>query len=172
MSDPLVGIVMGSDSDWDTMKKAAETLTELGVPCEVDVVSAHRTPDRAHEYAATAEERGLRVIIAGAGGAAHLAGVLAAFTPLPVIGCPMKTSSLGGQDSLYSIVQMPSGIPVATMAIGDAGAKNAGIFAAQILAVSDEALRDRLKAYKKDMVVKVAEKSEKVKKDFAEIMED
>ncbi len=172
MSDPLVGIVMGSDSDWGTMKKAAETLKELDVSCEVDVVSAHRTPDRAHEYAATAEERGLRVIIAGAGGAAHLAGVLAAFTPLPVIGCPMKTSSLGGQDSLYSIVQMPSGIPVATMAIGDAGAKNAGIFAAQILAVGDEALRDRLKAYKKDMVAKVAEKSEKVKKDFAEIMED
>ena len=172
MSDPLIGIVMGSDSDWDTMKKTAETLKELGVPCEVDVVSAHRTPDRAHEYAATAEQRGLRVIIAGAGGAAHLAGVLAAFTPLPVIGCPMKTSGLGGQDSLYSIVQMPSGIPVATMAIGDAGAKNAGIFAAQILAVGDEALRDRLKAYKKDMVAKVAEKSEKVKKDFAEIMED
>jgi len=171
MPHPLVGIVMGSDSDWDTMRKAVEVLKELGVPCEVDVVSAHRTPDRAHEYAATAEERGLRVIIAGAGGAAHLAGVLAAFTPLPVIGCPMKTSSLGGQDSLYSIVQMPSGIPVATMAIGDAGAKNAGIFATQILAVGDEALRDRLKTYKEDMVANVTEKSEKVKKNFVEIME-
>jgi len=163
---------MGSDSDWDVMKKTVETLLELRVPCEVDVISAHRTPDRAHEYARTAEERGLDVIIAGAGGAAHLAGVLAASTPLPVIGVPMRTSSLGGQDSLYSIVQMPAGVPVGTMAIGEAGAKNAAIFAAQIIATRDPELRQRLRDYKQAMAGKVAEKSAKVKGEFAQMQEE
>lgn len=172
MTEPQVGVVMGSDSDWDTMKKAAQMLRDLGVACEVDVVSAHRSPERAHEYAVTAEERGIKAIIAGAGGAAHLAGVIAALTPLPVIGVPMRTSGLGGQDSLYSIVQMPSGVPVATMAIGDAGAKNAAIFAAQILAVHDDGLRTRLKAYKKAMAAQVADKAEKVKRDFSRLDEE
>ena len=172
MAGPLVGILMGSDSDWDVMKRTVETLLELRVPCEVDVISAHRTPDRAHEYARTAEERGLDVIIAGAGGAAHLAGVLAASTPLPVIGVPMRTSSLGGQDSLYSIVQMPSGVPVGTMAIGEAGAKNAAIFATQIIAVRDPELRQRLKDYKETMAGKVMEKSAKVKGDFAQMQQE
>lgn len=172
MKEPEVGIVMGSDSDWDTMKKAAQTLRDLGVACEVDVVSAHRSPDRAREYAVGAEERGIRVIVAGAGGAAHLAGVIAAFTPLPVIGVPMRTSSLGGQDSLYSMVQMPSGVPVATMAIGDAGAKNAGVFAAEILAVHDDDLRRRLRCYKEKMAAEVAKKAEAVKKDFDRIIEE
>ncbi|HUA36659.1 MAG TPA: 5-(carboxyamino)imidazole ribonucleotide mutase [Candidatus Binataceae bacterium] len=145
---PLVGILMGSKSDWEYMSAAAEVLEELKVPHEARVLSAHRTPDQTLEYSATAHERGLRVIIAGAGGAAHLAGVLAAKTILPVIGVPMPTTSLQGMDSLLSIVQMPKGIPVATMAIGKPGAGNAGLYAAQILALHDLTLADRLKQWR------------------------
>ncbi len=137
-----VGIIMGSQSDWATMKAAAEVLVELGVAHEVKIVSAHRTPDRLWEYGKSAVSRGLKVIIAGAGGAAHLPGMMASKTRLPVIGVPVETKALGGLDSLYSIVQMPKGYPVATMAIG--GAANAGLMAAAILAVSDEALAQRL----------------------------
>jgi len=143
---PVVGILMGSDSDWPTMKAAAAALAELGVAYEVNVMSAHRTPDDVAKYARTAGRRGLLVIIAGAGGAAHLAGVVAAVTPLPVIGVPIETKCAGGLDSLLSIVQMPSGVPVAAVAIG--GAKNAGILAAQIIATGDAALRQRLVKFK------------------------
>ncbi len=138
MSDrkPLVGVIMGSKSDWEVMRKTTDMLTNLGIPCEVRVMSAHRTPDQVSKYARGAVDAGLRVIIAGAGGAAHLAGVVAGQTPLPVLAVPMQTSSLGGLDSLLSIVQMPKGVPVATFAIGNAGAVNAAIFAAQILAGS------------------------------------
>jgi len=145
---PLVGILMGSKSDWEYMSAAAEILEELKVSHEARVLSAHRTPDQTLEYSATAHDRGLRVIIAGAGGAAHLAGVLAAKTILPVIGVPMPTTSLQGMDSLLSIVQMPKGIPVATMAIGKPGAGNAGLYAAQILALHDLTLADRLKQWR------------------------
>ncbi len=138
----VVGVVMGSDSDWPVMKGAAEALDELGVDCEVDVVSAHRMPAEMLDYGRTAAERGLRVIVAGAGGAAHLPGMLSSVTDLPVIGVPVKSSSLSGLDSLLSIVQMPKGVPVATVAID--GARNAGILAAQILALSDPALAGRL----------------------------
>ncbi len=141
----LVGIVMGSDSDMPVMAKAAETLDEFGIEYEMTIISAHREPDEFFAYAKTAEERGLKVIIAGAGMAAHLPGMCAAIFPLPVIGIPMHTTSLGGRDSLYSIVQMPSGIPVATVAIN--GAKNAAILAAKMLAISDPALLDAVKAY-------------------------
>ena len=141
----LVGVIMGSRSDWETMKHACDVLDELGVPYEKKVVSAHRTPDLMFAYAETAEERGLKVIIAGAGGAAHLPGMVAAKTVLPVIGVPVKSSSLNGLDSLLSIVQMPGGVPVATVAIGNAGATNAGLLAAQILAVTDAELRDKLR---------------------------
>lgn len=134
---PVVGIIMGSQSDWETMRHAAETLDKLSIPHEVRVASAHRTPNRVHQYATTAQQRGLKTIIAGAGGAAHLAGVVAALTPLPVLGVPMQTSSLGGLDSLLSIVQMPAGIPVATFAIGRAGAVNAALLAAAFIALSD-----------------------------------
>ncbi|HEX9069448.1 MAG TPA: 5-(carboxyamino)imidazole ribonucleotide mutase [Ktedonobacterales bacterium] len=148
-ANPLVGIVMGSDSDLPTMRAAAEMLDQLGVPHEVRIVSAHRTPDDMAEYGRTAHTRGLRVIIAGAGGAAHLPGMLAAHTPLPVIGVPVMTEALRGLDSLLSIVQMPAGIPVATVAIGNA--RNAGLLAARILATSDDALRARLMAYASEM---------------------
>ena len=141
---PLVAVIMGSKSDYEYMAAACETMGELKVPHEVKVLSAHRTPDLALEYAAKARERGFKVIIAGAGGAAHLAGVLAAKTTLPVVGVPMPTTSLNGMDSLLSIVQMPMGVPVATMAIGKAGAANAGLFAAAILALEDRALAERL----------------------------
>ena len=134
MTKPLVGVVMGSNSDWPVMKHAVEKLEELGIPCEYRVVSAHRTPDLMFEYAASAKERGLKCIIAGAGGAAHLPGMLASKTILPVLGVPVPSKHLNGQDSLLSIVQMPKGVPVATFAIGDAGAANAGIFAASMLA--------------------------------------
>ena len=144
---PLAGIIMGSRSDWETMAHAAETLDTLGVPYEVRVVSAHRTPDLLFEYAATAEGRGLRVIIAGAGGAAHLPGMLAAVTPLPVIGVPVPLRYLDGMDSLLSIVQMPAGVPVATMAIGDAGATNAGLLAVAMLGGTRSELRAALKAF-------------------------
>ncbi|NEV61558.1 5-(carboxyamino)imidazole ribonucleotide mutase [Thiorhodococcus minor] len=149
MTQPLVGIIMGSDSDLPVMQDAASILDELGVPYEMTIVSAHRTPKRLYDYADSAVERGLRAIIAGAGGAAHLPGMAAAITPLPVIGVPVKTSSLSGQDSLLSIVQMPAGVPVATVAIN--GAKNAGILAAQILGASDERVRDRVAKYKRDL---------------------
>jgi 5-(carboxyamino)imidazole ribonucleotide mutase len=143
---PVVGILMGSDSDWPTMRSAADACAEFGVPHEVQVISAHRTPRDLERYASTAQTRGLRVIIAGAGGAAHLPGVTAAFTILPVIGVPMESKALKGLDSLLSIVQMPSGIPVATVAIG--GARNAGLLAVQILAVSDVALQKQFLAFK------------------------
>ena len=142
---PLVGLVMGSDSDMPVMAKAADILEELGIPYEMAIISAHREPDVFFEYAKKAEEKGFKVIIAGAGMAAHLPGMCAAIFPMPVIGIPMHTSSLGGRDSLYSIVQMPSGIPVATVAIG--GGANAGLLAAKILATSDTALLERLKEY-------------------------
>src|ERR1700729_2948900 len=141
---PIVGVIMGSKSDWEYMAAAAEVMGELGIAHEVRVLSAHRTPDLTLEYAANAAGRGLRAIIAGAGGAAHLAGVIAAKTLLPVIGVPMPTTSLNGMDSLLSIVQMPKGVPVATMAIGKAGAANAGLLAAQIIALSDAKLGERL----------------------------
>jgi 5-(carboxyamino)imidazole ribonucleotide mutase len=141
---PLVGVIMGSKSDWEYMSAAAEVMTELQVPHEVRILSAHRTPDLTIEYAAEAAARGMRVIIAGAGGAAHLAGVVAAKTLIPVVGVPMPTTSLNGMDSLLSIVQMPKGVPVATMAIGKAGAANAGLLAASIIGLNDAALSDRL----------------------------
>ena len=149
MKDTLVGIIMGSDSDLPVMQGAADMLNELGVPYEMTIVSAHRTPRRLYEYAEGAEARGLKVIIAGAGGAAHLPGMAAAITPLPVIGVPVKSSALSGEDSLLSIVQMPPGVPVATVAIN--GARNAGILAAQILAVADHALAQRVREYKQGL---------------------
>lgn len=151
-----VGIVMGSDSDMPVMAKAADILTELGISFEMRIISAHREPDVFFEYAKTAEEKGFKVIIAGAGKAAHLPGMCAAIFPMPVIGVPMKTSDLGGVDSLYSIVQMPSGIPVATVAIG--GGQNAGILAAKILAVSDPAILERVKKYAQSLKESVQEK--------------
>ena len=157
-----VGIVMGSDSDMPVMAQAADILNKLGVDFEMTVISAHREPDIFFEYAKHAKDRGIRVIIAGAGKAAHLPGMCAALFPLPVIGIPMKTSDLGGVDSLYSIVQMPSGIPVATVAIN--GGMNAGILAAKILAVSDEALLERLAAYSENMKNDVVAKDEKLQK--------
>jgi len=143
---PRVGIIMGSDTDWPTMKGAADACAEFGVPCEIRVISAHRTPDDLSSYASTALQRGLRVIIAGAGGAAHLPGVTAAFTPLPVIGVPIESKSLKGLDSLLSIVQMPSGVPVATVAIG--GGRNAGLLAVQILALGNSTLTQKLVKFK------------------------
>jgi 5-(carboxyamino)imidazole ribonucleotide mutase len=148
---------MGSKSDWETMRHAAEMLDRLQIPREVRVLSAHRTPDQVLDYASTAEARGLQVIIAGAGGAAHLAGVIAAKTLLPVLGVPMESKSLRGLDSLLSIVQMPAGIPVGTLAIGEPGAANAALFAAAILANSDPALRDRLLAYRQERARAVLE---------------
>jgi 5-(carboxyamino)imidazole ribonucleotide mutase len=152
---PLVGIVMGSASDWPTLARAAEVLEELGVPCEPRVVSAHRTPGDLAAYAAAAEERGLEVIIAGAGGAAHLPGMLAAQTLVPVLGVPVASTGLQGLDSLLSIVQMPSGVPVGTLAIGAAGAANAGLLAAQILATTRSDLRSRLRARREALAAKV-----------------
>ena len=145
---PLAGIIMGSSSDWETMRHAAEVLEELGVPHEVRVVSAHRTPDLLFEYASTARERGLEVIVAGAGGSAHLPGMTAAKTPLPVIGVPVESKALSGLDSLLSIVQMPAGVPVATVAIGPAGARNAGLLAAAILASGRPDISEALDRYR------------------------
>ena len=144
----VIGIIMGSQSDWPTLKNAAAILDKLDVPYETRIVSAHRTPARLAEYAMSAKDRGLKVIIAGAGGAAHLPGMTASMTPLPVLGVPIQTKSLGGQDSLYSIVHMPAGIPVGTLAIGDVGATNAALLAAQILALDDTNLSKRVDAYR------------------------
>ncbi len=144
----VVGVIMGSKSDWSTMKNAVEMLEEFGVPHEVKVVSAHRTPDLMFEYASTASERGLKVIIAGAGGAAHLPGMVASKTIVPVLGVPVQSRALSGQDSLLSIAQMPGGIPVGTLAIGDAGAKNAGILAAQIIANADDTVKEKVTAFR------------------------
>jgi 5-(carboxyamino)imidazole ribonucleotide mutase len=156
----LVGIIMGSDSDLSVMKAAAEVLDDFGIGYELTIVSAHRTPNRMFEYASTAEKRGIEVIIAGAGGAAHLPGMVASISPLPVIGVPIETKSLGGVDSLYSIVQMPAGVPVATVAINNA--KNAGILAAQILGVKYPEIRERVKQYKKGLKEKIEEKARKL----------
>ena len=157
-----VGVVMGSISDWETMQHACTVLEELGIAYEKKVLSGHRTPDEVFDYAACARSRGLKVIIAGAGGAAHLAGMIAAKTTLPVIGVPMHTKSLGGLDSLLSIVQMPGGVPVATMAIGKAGAVNAALFAAQILAVTDETIAAKLAERKESMRQAVLRSSEEL----------
>ena len=153
----VVGIIMGSQSDWPTLKKAAEILDELEVPYETRIVSAHRTPERLYEYAKSAKARGLKVIIAGAGGAAHLPGMTAALTPLPVLGVPIATTVLGGQDSLYSIAQMPAGVAVATLAIGDMGATNAGLLAGQILGLADQELMQRVEAHRAKRTAAVAE---------------
>jgi len=154
--DPLIGIIMGSRSDWETMRHAAETLTALGVAHETKVVSAHRTPDRLYDYARSAVDRGLRAIIAGAGGAAHLPGMTASMTRLPVLGVPVESKALSGMDSLLSIVQMPAGIPVGTLAIGKAGAVNAALLAAAILATGDAALAERLEAWRARQTADVA----------------
>lgn len=155
---PIVGVIMGSRSDWDTMRHASETLSELGVDHECKVVSAHRTPQRLYDYAGGAVSRGLKVIIAGAGGAAHLPGMAASMTRLPVLGVPVESKALSGMDSLLSIVQMPGGIPVGTLAIGAPGAINAGILAASILATADAALAERLIAFRTAQTDSVAEK--------------
>ncbi|WP_423141561.1 5-(carboxyamino)imidazole ribonucleotide mutase [Parablastomonas sp. CN1-191] len=157
---PQVAIVMGSQSDWATMRRAAEALDALGVAYEARIVSAHRTPQRLVEFAQGAEGEGFRVIIAGAGGAAHLPGMIASMTPLPVLGVPVQSKALSGQDSLLSIVQMPAGIPVGTLAIGEAGATNAGLLAAAILALSDAPLADRLKAWRAAQSAGVAHRPE------------
>jgi 5-(carboxyamino)imidazole ribonucleotide mutase len=163
MSKPVVSIVMGSDSDLEIMREAGTALEGFGIAYEIDVTSAHRSPDRTADYARKAADRGIRVIIAGAGGAAHLAGVIAAHTTLPVIGVPISATSLNGLDSLLATVQMPAGIPVATVAIGKPGATNAGILAAQILGVSDSALAQKLHAHKEKLAKGVEEKSKKLK---------
>src|SRR4051794_1728049 len=155
---PVVGIIMGSQSDWPTLGHAADMLTRLKVPHEVRIVSAHRTPDRLREYAQTARDRGLKVVIAGAGGAAHLPGMCASWTPLPVLGVPVETHALKGMDSLLSIVQMPAGVPVATLAIGRAGAVSAALLAAAILATSDSALAARLDTLREQQTNDVADK--------------
>jgi 5-(carboxyamino)imidazole ribonucleotide mutase len=160
MAAPKIGIIMGSKSDWETMRHAAEMLELLGVPHETRIVSAHRTPKRLYDYAQKAQERGLKVIIAGAGGAAHLPGMAASMTVLPVLGVPVESPSLKGMDSLLSIVQMPSGVPVGTLAIGKAGATNAALLAASILAIGDEALAGRLAEHREAQTASVAETPE------------
>ena len=159
--EPIVGVVMGSDSDWPTMKEATEMLDQFGIPYEKEVVSAHRTPDLMAEYGISARERGLKIIIAGAGGAAHLPGMLASYTTLPVIGVPVQTSALGGLDSLYSIVQMPNGVPVATVAIGKA--KNAGLLAVRMLSMDNEELELKLEQYRQEMADQSIDKSKNLK---------
>jgi 5-(carboxyamino)imidazole ribonucleotide mutase len=158
MANALVGIIMGSTSDWETMQHAAQTLEALGIPFEKRVISAHRTPKLMYAWGTTARPRGLKIVIAGAGGAAHLAGVAAALTPLPVLGVPIESAALKGLDSLLSMVQMPGGVPVATVAIGKAGAKNAGVLAAQIIGVADATMRAKVKAYKRWLVAEVQER--------------
>lgn len=157
---PSVGIIMGSQSDWPTMKLAADMLDQFGVSYEAKIVSAHRTPDRLYEYANTAKDRGLKCIIAGAGGAAHLPGMAAAMTPLPVFGVPIESKALSGQDSLLSIVQMPGGIPVGTLAIGDAGAKNAGILAASVMALMDQNVAKALDEFRAAQTASIADSPE------------
>jgi 5-(carboxyamino)imidazole ribonucleotide mutase len=164
----VVGIVMGSDTDFPVMSEAGKTLSKFGIPYEMEVLSAHRTPARAHEYATSAVSRGLKILIAAAGAAAHLAGVMAANTTLPVIGVPMATTSLNGLDALLSTVQMPGGIPVATMAIDKAGAINAAIFAAEILGLSDAAIARKLVTHKEELAKAVAEKNVRLKQQMAE----
>ena len=160
MTEPLVGIIMGSSSDWETMRHAADTLEQLGVPFETKIVSAHRTPKRLYDYAHSAKDRGLKVVIAGAGGAAHLPGMTASMTSLPVLGVPVESQALKGIDSLLSIVQMPAGVPVGTLAIGRAGAVNAALLAAAMLANYDEELGGRLEAWREAQTGSVAEAPE------------
>ncbi|HEX8839736.1 MAG TPA: 5-(carboxyamino)imidazole ribonucleotide mutase [Sphingomicrobium sp.] len=160
MTEPLVGIIMGSSSDWETMRHAAATLDDLGIPHERRIVSAHRTPKRLYDYAQSAKERGLKVVIAGAGGAAHLPGMTASMTSLPVLGVPVESQALKGMDSLLSIVQMPAGVPVGTLAIGRAGAINAALLAAAMLANEDKALAERLDAWREAQTGSVAEAPE------------
>ena len=169
---PLVGIVMGSDSDWPLVRKAVETLRDFGVPAEARVISAHRTPALAAEYASSAEKRGLKVIIAAAGGAAHLGGILAAHTILPVLGIPVAGGALNGVDALLATLQMPSGIPVGTVALGNAGPTNAALLAVQILALSDPSLANKLHAHKQRLEKKVEAANERVAKEMAELTAD
>jgi phosphoribosylaminoimidazole carboxylase PurE protein len=165
---PVVAVAMGSDSDYPIVRGCIETLEEFDIPYEARVISAHRTPDKAHKFASTARLKGFRVLIAAAGGAAHLAGVMASLTTLPVIGIPIQTPTLGGADSLYSTVQMPAGVPVATVAVGKAGATNAALLAAEILALADEDLHDRLQAYRAGMRRKVAQKNARLRERIAD----
>ncbi len=165
MSDPLVGVIMGSDSDWPVMRAAAQALDEFGVPHEVSVVSAHRTPARMLDYAQQASGRGLKVIVAGAGGAAHLPGMVASATVLPVIGVPVPLAHLDGLDSLLSIVQMPAGVPVATVSVG--GARNAGLLAVRILGATDPTLTDRMAAFQRDLAQRVLDKDAALRADLA-----
>ncbi len=165
---PQVGVIMGSDTDLPVMSEAIQTLRQFGIPFEVEVTSAHRSPQRTHEYATTAVERGLKVIIVGAGGASHLAGIIAAETTLPVIAVPVVTTPLAGLDALYSTVQMPAGIPVGVMAVDKPGARNAAIFAAEIIALSDPRLAECLRRHKQELARSVAEKSARVKQQFQE----
>lgn len=167
INGPLVSVVMGSDSDLEVVKEAVKVLKDFSIPQEVRIISAHRTPEEATEFAKRAEERGIKVIIAAAGGAAHLPGVIASHTRLPVIGIPLETPALKGMDSLLSIVQMPAGVPVATMAIGLAGAKNAALFAIQILALDNRRLVWDLIRYRKEMCRKVKDKDKRLQKDFS-----
>lgn len=165
---PVVGVVMGSDHDLPVVQLCLETLEDFDIPYEVRILSAHRTPEKAHSYASTARLNGLKILVAAAGGAAHLAGVLASLTTLPVIGIPIQTKTLGGADSLYSTVQMPAGVPVATVAIGEAGARNAALLAAEILALADEGLHDRLQHFRADLRRRVAAKNEALRERLAE----
>ena len=164
---PIVAVVMGSDSDFPVVAGCIETLEEFDIPYEARVISAHRTPEKAHKFASTARLKGFRVLIAAAGGAAHLAGVMASLTTLPVIGIPIQTPTLGGADSLYSTVQMPAGVPVATVAIGKAGATNAALLATEILALSDETLHDRLQSFRAGMRRTVAQKNARLREQIA-----
>jgi phosphoribosylaminoimidazole carboxylase PurE protein len=167
---PIVGVVMGSDSDLPIVQACLETLEEFDIPYEARVLSAHRTPEQVHQYASTARLNGLKILIAAAGGAAHLAGVLASLTTLPVIGIPIQTPTLGGADSLYSTVQMPAGVPVATVAIGNAGAKNAALLAAEILALHDEDLHAHLQIFRAELRRAVARKNEALRERLAELL--
>jgi len=164
---PLVGIILGSDSDWPKVQKAREALNEFGVPCEVRVMSAHRTPKLVSEYATSAASRGLKVLITAAGGAAHLGGVIAAHTTLPVIGIPVPTADLGGLDSLLSTVQMPGDVPVVSVAVGMGGPRNAGLFAVQILALSDPKLAEKMQAFKRQLESKILERDRALQEEIA-----
>jgi phosphoribosylaminoimidazole carboxylase PurE protein len=164
---PVVGVIMGSDTDLPVMSEAIRTLEEFGIPLEVEVTSAHRSPERTHQYARTARQRGLKVIIVGAGGASHLAGIVAAETTLPVIAVPVVTTPLAGLDALYSTVQMPAGVPVGVMAVDKPGARNAAIYAAEVLATHDQAVAERLESFKRELARSVEEKSARVKAQFA-----